>query len=125
MAHSALHFSLGMAVATAATAPPLRRAWRAGERVAGKLRTWLVACYACGLYAIIPSLLGRVGVPERICRSGWMNVFLLHPALTRLKPGGTVIGPAVLLACIVMQYACLLAAVRRSSELHGPTDTPE
>ena len=111
MAHSALHFSLGMAVGTAAAWRPMLRARRTGSRLSPVYGRWLLLCYGLGVYAIIPSLLRRLGVPESVCSAWWMNVFLLHPLLTRLKPGGDILGPAVLLLCIAAQYAWLFLGV--------------
>ncbi|MBN1558560.1 MAG: hypothetical protein JW951_10500 [Lentisphaerae bacterium] len=113
MAHSALHFSLGMAAGTAVACRPLLRARRAGARLAPVYGRWLLLCYGLGCYAVIPSLLRRCGVSESVVSAGWMNVFLLHPLLTRLKPGGGLLGPAALLVCLTAQYAWLLLALRR------------
>ena len=112
MAHSALHFSAGMALGTVAALPPLvRRAARGEITLSRSFTVWFAASYACGAWAIVPALLRRLGVPEGVCDSAWMNVFFLHPWLNRVKPGGATMGPLVLAAFLGAQYLCLLAAL--------------
>lgn len=115
MAHTALHFSMGMGIATAVSLRPLVRAWTERRGLAAATARWLALSYALGFYAIVPSLLSRAGCAPELCRGWWMNIFLLHPWLTALKPGGTVFGPLALLACFALQYLFLLACVRRVS----------
>ena len=115
MMHSTLHFGLGMLAATAWRGPALRRTWRAGRPVAGALGRWLAACYALGLFGIVPNLLRRAGVPHAVCEGWYMNVFLLSPAWNRLLHGGNIYGPAVLTALIGLQYGILLLAIRRAT----------
>jgi hypothetical protein len=112
MAHSALHFALGAVTGAAAAAPPLAAAWRGGGPLARPYRLWLGASYGLALWAVVPPLLGSLGVPDAVCKAWWMNVFLLHPALTRLKDGGAVAGTLVLLAVGSAQYILLLMGVR-------------
>ncbi|MBM4142477.1 MAG: hypothetical protein FJ225_02625 [Lentisphaerae bacterium] len=114
MAHSALHFALGMAVAGAAALPALARAWRAGERLAGRLRAWLLSSCALGLWAVAPNLLRRAGCSANLCRGPWMNVFLFHPLLDRLYDGGSIVGPSLLALLFAAQYAALVAAAARA-----------
>jgi len=115
MAHSALHFSLGMVIGSAATLPRVAKAWIANRTLAGDLRRWLLVSYALGLYAIVPSLLGWCGLPAAFCRGWWMNVFLLHPLLTRLKAGGMIPAGCAICFCFVVPYCLLLAALRRAA----------
>jgi hypothetical protein len=114
MAHSAIHFSVGLAAATVAALPPLARAWRRGEPLAGRFRSWFGWSLALGTFAVAPALLGRLGVPEAVCESGWANVFLFHPLINRLKPGGETMGPLMLGAGLAFHYLVLLAAVLRA-----------
>jgi len=120
MAHSAIHFSVGMIVGTIITLKPLICAWRCGGRLAGRLAKALTTSYALGLYAILPSLLRHFGLSERYAGAWWMNAFLLHPLLSKLKAGGTVLGPVVLSLCFAAQYLCLLAIVRRFEKARRP-----
>ena len=113
MAHTALHFSIGMAVGSAATLHGVAKAWLARGKVAGPIGKWLVISYGLGVVAVIPSLLRWVGVPETITGGWWMNVFLLHPFLTRLKAGGMIPAGFAVLLCFIVPYALILAALRR------------
>ena len=92
MAHSALHFTVGAALGTAWHGPGLLRAWRAGKPLAGRFRRWLMLSYALGAFAVVPSLLGWIGVPKAVCRHWLMNVFLLHPLIARLVPTKILVG---------------------------------
>ncbi len=114
MMHSTLHFSLGMVVGTALTCRPLLDAWQRKAPVAAHLRRWLVIAYGLGVYAIVPNLLRRAGVPHEVCEAWFMNIFLLSPLLNRLVQGGTIYGPFVMGSLMLSQYATLLLAVRSS-----------
>jgi hypothetical protein len=114
MAHSALHFAVGMAAGAACAAAPLARAWRAGLPVARPYIRWFAASVVGGTIAVAPSLLRRLGVPETVCESAWMNVFLLHPLIDRVKPGGITMGPLLMGAAFAAQYTVLLLAVFRA-----------
>ena len=110
MAHSAIHFALGAAVATAAAAPSLRAAFQGRRSLARSVGGWLLLSWAAGLYAIVPGLLHYAGLPDRICNGWWMNVFLFHSALRHVR-AGDIIGAMVLAAFFAAQYAVLLAAI--------------
>lgn len=114
MAHSALHFSIGMAAGTAATLSAVVKAWLGGGKVCRSIGKWLLISYGLGVYAIIPSLLRWSGVPETVSGGWWMNVFLLHPFLTRFKAGGMIPAGFAILLCFVIPYAVILAAIRRA-----------
>ena len=117
MAHTALHFSLGVTIASTLMLPAVARAWRSGAPVARSIARWLVAAYALGIYAVIPSLLGWVGLPAACCRGWWMNAFLLHPLLNRLVTGGMIAAGAAIIVCVAVPYGVLLAAVWRAGHL--------
>jgi len=114
MAHSALHFTLGAALGTAWTGPALLRAWRAGKPLAARFRRWLLLSYALGAFAVVPSLLGWLGVPAAVCRHGLMNVFLFHPLLTRLRSGGLIPAAGAVILWFLVPYALLVAAILRA-----------
>jgi hypothetical protein len=114
MAHSSLHFALGMAAGAAASARPLLRAWLRDEPVSGPFRRWFLTSLAGGTFAVFPSILGRLGVPPPVCESPLMNVFLLHHWIDRVKPGATTMGPILLGAAFAAQYALLVLAVFRA-----------
>ena len=121
MAHSALHFSLGMLIGSAVSLPPLFRAWFAGRKLARSFAVWILLSAALGILALAPGLLRRIGVPDAACDGWWMNLFVFYPALNKLLHGGTIYGVAAILACFTLQYALLLAALaRRAGESRTP-----
>jgi len=111
MAHSVLHFAVGLAAGTALFAHRAVRRLRRGAPLAAPLGRALVLAYALGGWAIVPNLLRRLGVPESVCREPWMNVFFFHPALDRIKAGGVLIGELAVILCFAVQYTVLLAAI--------------
>jgi hypothetical protein len=115
MAQSTFHFAVGMAVGSAWAIPELRRRWASGQTVARACGRWIVLSLAVGTYATLPSLLRYARVPESIVGAWWMNLFLLHPLIDRLKSGGVFIGEAAVAACFGAQYALMLLAIRRAS----------
>ena len=114
MAHTALHFSLGVVIASAVMLPAVGKAWRGGTAVARVIARWLVAAYTLGIYAVIPSLLGWIGLPAACCGGWWMNAFLLHPLLNRWVTGGMIAAGAAIVVCFGAPYLVLLAAVWRA-----------
>ena len=119
MAHTALHFSLGMAIGSATLLPAVAKAWRAGRPVAGAVGRWLAGAYALGVYAVVPSLLGWVGLPPALCSGWWMNVFLLHPLINRFARGGMIAAGAAIIVCFALPYAVLLLGIRRAGRPVG------
>lgn len=119
MAHSALHFSLGMAIGAAATLRPILRSWRGDEKLAPLLRKSFVLSCGLGVFAIIPSLFRSVGLPAAFCEGWWMNLFLLHPVVDRIKTGDTIMGTAGVIFCFTFHYLLLLAALRRTRKRMG------
>jgi hypothetical protein len=113
MAHAAIHFSLGLLLGTFLMLPGVIARWRRGGTLASPMGRWLLVSYAFGVWAIVPSLLARAGVPGSLASGPWMNLFLFHPLVRHLHPGGTIIGLFVLFLCFALQYALLLAAIRR------------
>ncbi len=119
MAHTAVHFTVGAAVAAAWALPSLIHAWRRGEPLAASFRGWWALTWILGVLAVMPPLLRRAGLPESWCESVWMNFFLLHPLIARLPIRGGLAGPLMLLGVFGVQYALLLAALIRSTR-HRP-----
>ena len=56
-------------------------------------------------------ILYRLGLPPSTCAAPAMNVFLLHPFIRSLRPGGKIIGTAAICFWFAFQYAALLAAL--------------
>lgn len=112
MAHAAFHFAAGLVVGMALQAPATRRAWKENRPLAPAMRRWLVTSWGTGLWAIIPSLLRYAGMPESFCNGWWMNLFLLHPLINRWSHHATIIGGSGLVACLVLQYIVILAAIK-------------
>jgi len=102
-----------MAAGTAVAAPRLWRQWRARRPMAAAIRRWLLWSYGLGLYAVIPNILLRCGLPDALCRAWWANVFLLHPLLDAMGAGGMYKGAAATAALFATQYLLILAAIRR------------
>ena len=113
MANATLHLAAGLMAGMALAAPRALRAVQAREGVALAARDWLLASWAIGGCALVPSFLPYLGLSEWLCRGWWMNVFVLHPLLNRLFPGGTLVGELALMACFAAQYAVLLWALMR------------
>ena len=115
MAHAAIHATAGVAVATVAMLPPLARAWWRGRPLAAHFRNWLLTAGVLAVYAVMPALFRRAGVPEAWCRSPWMNIFLFHPWIAAARPGGGTVGPLMLAAWVIFPYSLMLAAIRRTA----------
>lgn len=112
MAHTVLHFSVGLAVGTAVPLAPVVRNLVRAERKAGLLRLWIGAAYAAGLFACVPNVLRSLGIPEQVCAGWWMNIFMLHPLIDALEDGGMLVGEILLAACFTLQYLVLLLTLR-------------
>lgn len=125
MAHSTLHFSLGMVAGSALTLPALLAAWRRGRPLAMKFLRWLTLSWALGALAVVPGFLGRMGVPSHVCDAWWMNVFLFYPLLNALKKGGDTMGPIILSACFAGQYLLLLSALYARTRRRPPPSAQE
>ena len=94
--------------------PFLWRAWRRRAPLNGVFLLWFAASYGLGAYAAVPNLLRKLGCPEALCSHWLMNVFLLHPLLNRLRPGGMLIGELVIIAILTAQYGGMLLAILRA-----------
>lgn len=117
MAHSAIHFSIGMIAGSIATFPVVVTAWRVKSTLTKKIRHWLIISYAAGIYAITPSILGWIGLSESFCQGWWMNIFLLHPLINRLETTGRLIPATIaIILCFVIPYLVILAALFRAKK---------
>ncbi|MDE0838578.1 MAG: hypothetical protein OSB41_05930 [Kiritimatiellae bacterium] len=111
MAHSSLHFAIGMTVGSVVTVPRLLAAWRHRAPLAPHFKHWLLASYAAGTFAIIPGLLRRLGADNAFCDGWWMNVFLFYPAINSVKDGGMTMGPLLMGGILGLQYLSLIAVL--------------
>jgi len=107
-----LHFATGMVLGLVLFVPGVVRAWRAGDRLSPVLGRMIVTGLTVGGLAVVPSVLSRIGVPSAVCRGWWMNVFVFHPLLDRLRPGGLLIGEAATISLFCCQYVLVLVALR-------------
>lgn len=112
MAHTALHFSVGLAAGTVLPLPAIAKRLARAGRKAGVLGLWLGAAYALALFASVPNILRGLGVPEPICSGWWMNLFLFHPWIDAVEKGGMLVGELLLAACFSLQYLALLLTLR-------------
>ena len=106
MAHSSMHFGLGLAAGAAASLPLLREALK--NETALNSGQWLIASYAVGTAAVVPSFLSLLGVPESITSAWYMNIFLFHPLIDQLKSGGYLIGETLIVSCFLFQYVTMI-----------------
>jgi hypothetical protein len=112
MADSSLHFALGYGFGTALSIAPLLKRLKPPRRLSGAALRWIGISFGLGVFAIVPNLLRRTGVPEPVCSGAWTVVFFLHPLVDRLESGGRLIGQMGILSCFAAQYILLLAAIR-------------
>ena len=114
MAHSALHFSLGMSLGTLIAMPRLFRAWRASLKMSTPLARWFLLSFSLGTLAVLPGLLRRMGLPDSLCDGWWMNVCVFYPFLNKLKSGGDILGLAGISFLFAIQYGVLIATLVRA-----------
>ncbi len=128
MAHTALHFAIGLAVGSAVAAPSVLRALAGRPQTASllPLTRMVLLAWTLGLWAVVPNILRALGMPESFCGGWWMNVFLLHPTLDRLVAGGTLIGGILLAAVLAGQYGLIVLAIAlaRHRAVSAPSATP-
>ncbi len=111
MAHSSLHFFIGQLAGMVIFMPRLVRSFRRQQQLAFAFRSWLILSYSLAVFAIIPNILRRIGVPENICNGWWMNIFMFHSILDQIRHGGMLIGQAGIIACFSFQYVFLLTTL--------------
>ena len=119
MAEPGFHFAAGMMIGTTVFLPALVARFRSGARMSAFFLRWIVAAFGAAIFAVFPSVLTTLGMPERFLTAWWMNVFVLFPFLNSVKRGGFIVGTAVILACFGLIYLSLLVAARKRSEERG------
>jgi hypothetical protein len=117
MASTPLHFAIGAATGMVLAAPQLRTAWQSRSGLASATKTWLLASWACGIAASLPSLLKYAGVPETITTGFWMNIFFFHPLTNSILPQNYLAGGVAMGLCFTIQYTLLLLAIHRTQRL--------
>ena len=106
MAHSAMHFGLGLVAGASAGLPLIRDAMRRSPSL--NAVQWLIFSYVAGAIAVFPSLLGYIGVPESVTTAWYMNIFFFAPLIDQLKSGGKLIGETLLVSGFIFQYSILM-----------------
>ena len=110
MAHSTLHFSLGWILGSLAFFVSSLQIWLNGC-MSDWFKKWFAWSLAFGIFSVIPGVFILFGMPKSFCTGWWMNIFVLHPLLDELKPGGITLGPLLLGACLGGQYMLIVAAL--------------
>lgn len=114
--HSAMHFAIGAWVGTAIFLPEVIRRMKTGDRTAGALAELILLSYALGAWAIVPNIFRQAGLPEQICASPLMNIFLFHPLFDKINDGGMLIGEIAITACFLLQYSLILAGIKNAGK---------
>lgn len=102
-----------MAAGTVALLPGFVARWKRGAKLAGFMAKWIMTAYLLGFIAVIPGILGNIGLPDSFTRGWWMNGFVLHPIINRLVSGGLLLGEVIVAICSGMLYILTLAAIVR------------
>jgi hypothetical protein len=121
MSHLAFHLVAGWLLGTLLALPRLAREVLAGRPIAGPMGAWLLLSWGVALYAAVPSVLARLGVAGTAGEAPWMNLFLCHALIRRLRLGGDILGAASLGLCFAAQYGLLVLAAWRAA---GPRPSP-
>ena len=110
-AHAYLHFAFGLVAGTLIAVRPLGKRWVERRALYPGFAWWFCLSYGLGLWAVLPSLARNAGLPEIWLRGWWMNIFLLHPLVDRLRPGGMLIGQMLICGIVTLQYGGLTLTV--------------
>ncbi len=110
MADRLIHLSVGLLMGTLLFLPSVFRRWSSG-RLASAIARLLVASFVMGVFAVIPNILRFLGCPDGFCSGWWMNIFLFHSLLDRVRPGGLLVGGVLVVVCFALQYGLLLLAI--------------
>lgn len=116
MAHSAMHFGIGLTAGALAGLPLIYKTLRRRIPSSIAVRRWLIISYSAAIVAVFPSLLDNIGIPENITSAWPMNIFLLHPLIS-LKQGGKLIGETLIVVCFFFQYFILMLLLWRSRRI--------
>jgi len=116
MTHVSMHIGVGVMTGTIVLLPRLLAHVFTGTRMSRAAASWIIWSYAIGLYASLPTLLGRLGLPATVTGGWWMNVFLFHPLISQVKSGGLLVGETLLAGAFAFQYFALLALLHRTGQ---------
>ncbi len=111
MAESIFHFAVGFAAGTVLFLPALVRRFRTHSKMSAFFVRWVATAFGLGGFAVVPGLLGRMGLPASRLADWWMNIFVLYPFLNSIKKGGFIVGTSVVIACATLMYGALLLAI--------------
>ena len=114
MAHSTMHFAVGLAAGTCILLPQVLAKIKAGEKTCKAIEKLLTCAYILAGFSVIPNILRHSGFPDSFCSGWWMNIFLLNPLLDKLKPGGMLIGEILIVLFFVLHYSIIIAALLRN-----------
>ena len=112
--HSSLHFAAGVWLGTLLLLPNVYKKLKDNKPTADSIGLLILASYALGVLAIIPSFLRQMGYPEEVCASPLMNIFLLHPLFDKLFSGGMLKGEITMILAFAAQYILILWAIRKT-----------
>jgi hypothetical protein len=112
MAHVNLHLAAGLASGLAIGLVPVVRAWIADKPLARPIGWMIAITCAMGIWAIVPNLAGKAGIP--IAGRRLADVFVLHTFLDRRTDGGLLVGELVIAGTMVAQYVVVIAALIRA-----------
>ena len=115
MAHGTFHLSAGLAVGTLAMLPTVLRHLANRRKIAELFLKWFVLSGYLGMFALVPSFLRRMGVPNDFVSGWWMSIFVLHPLLDTIEREGMLVGQLGIVGCLGLQYVLLLIAIRRAN----------
>ena len=114
MAHSTLHFAIGLTIGTLYMLVTSAGRLVNQEPASRHLRNCLMLTLSLAIWGIVPNICRRLGLPEDFCAGWWMNLFMLHPVLDKVKTGGQLFGAAWTALCFGFYYVVLLAAIRNA-----------
>lgn len=108
MAHPIFHFSIILLLSMLIQGPWLFNKINDNTNVSDAITRFLIISYGFAVFSIIPNILGHLGAPDPFWTGWWMNIFIFHHIIDRIKNGGLLIGELLYLACFGVQYAILL-----------------
>ena len=122
-AHGIFHIAIGMSIGTLIVLPSLMKAILSGNQVSEMLRRAGVIIYGLGAFAMFPSLLRRLGVPDAVCDGWWMNLFAGYSLIKQHVDGGMLIGELLVTLQVLGHYALLMLLLWKVSRRQNQAST--